>query len=87
MTRQASTRRSKGRHIVGQTRIPGQRRERVGAAVEREIDRAVKAEARREGVSRSYVIKVRLAEAFGIPLERDNTYRALRLALRLVRRG
>lgn len=54
------------RIIRFQKRIPGVKRDALPATVLKEIRDAVDAEAARHGVSRSFVVAVRLAKSYGI---------------------
>lgn len=49
-------------------------RERVNAAVERRIEKVIERTMARFSCSRSFVIAVALADAFGVELDRDDRY-------------
>jgi hypothetical protein len=53
----------------------GRARLRLSLCAERRIDRAVRAEAARYGVSLSFVQAVAIADAMGIRLEHDDRYK------------
>lgn len=69
----------KRQRMLTQTRVKGERKEQLGAGVIKEIKHRVESISIRYNVSKSYVIAVALADAFGITKqERYETHTKVR---------